>query len=77
MGKAVLIVRDQGPGVPEDMLERIFQPFVRVDSSRTTATGGVGLGLAIVKRAVGLHRGEVRAENAEPGLRVLVELPLD
>ena len=77
MGKAVLIVRDQGPGVPEDMLERIFQPFVRVDSSRTTATGGVGLGLAIVKRAVGLHRGEVRAENAAPGLRVRVELPLD
>ncbi len=75
-GLALLTVRDQGPGVPDDMLDRIFQPFVRVDASRTSATGGVGLGLAIVKRAVGLHGGTVRAENAGPGLRVCVEIPL-
>lgn len=74
--KAVLTVRDQGPGVPDDMLDRIFQPFVRVDASRTTATGGVGLGLAIVKRAISLHGGTVWAENAKPGLRVCFEIPL-
>lgn len=69
-------VRDFGPGVPEEMITKIFQPFFRMDSSRTAATGGVGLGLLIVKRAVTLHRGEVKAENAAPGLRVKITLPL-
>lgn len=73
---AVLQVRDAGPGVPEEMLGKIFQPFFRVDQSRTAATGGVGLGLAIAQRAVALHNGAVRAENAHPGLRVLIEIPL-
>jgi two-component system sensor histidine kinase CpxA len=58
------------------MLERIFQPFFRVDASRDTATGGIGLGLAIARRAVTLHHGHLRAENAQPGLRVSIELPL-
>jgi signal transduction histidine kinase len=75
-GGAVLQVRDAGPGVPEEMLGKIFQPFFRVDQSRTAATGGVGLGLAIAQRAVALHNGAVRAENAHPGLRVRIEIPL-
>lgn len=75
-GGAILQVRDAGPGVPEEMLGKIFQPFFRVDQSRTAATGGVGLGLAIAQRAVSLHHGAVRAENAHPGLRVSIELPL-
>ncbi len=75
-GGAVLQVRDVGPGVPEEMLGKIFQPFFRVDQSRTAATGGVGLGLAIAQRAVALHHGAVRAENAHPGLRVRIEIPL-
>jgi two-component system sensor histidine kinase CpxA len=75
-GEAVLQVRDAGPGVPEEMLGKIFQPFFRVDSSRTAATGGVGLGLAIAQRAVALHQGAVSAENANPGLRVKIEIPL-
>lgn len=68
-------VRDRGPGVPEEALEKIFQPFFRVDDARNSATGGAGLGLSIVKRAVGLHHGEVRASNVQPGLRVSIELP--
>jgi two-component system sensor histidine kinase CpxA len=75
-GAAILQVRDNGPGVPPDMLSKIFQPFFRVDLSRSAATGGVGLGLAITQRAVALHQGKVEAENADPGLRVKIELPL-
>jgi two-component system sensor histidine kinase CpxA len=75
MEKTRISVRDHGPGVPEEALEKIFQPFYRVDDSRTQATGGAGLGLAIAQRAVESHRGRVRAENANPGLRVWMELP--
>ena len=73
---ARLTVRDHGPGVPEDALPKIFQPFFRVDASRDNATGGVGLGLAIAYRAIGLHHGRLWAENAYPGLRVTMELPV-
>ena len=69
-------VRDHGPGVPEDALTRIFQPFFRVDDSRESSTGGVGLGLAIAMRAIGLHHGAIAARNANPGLQVSIELPL-
>jgi two-component system sensor histidine kinase CpxA len=76
-GKASLTVRDYGPGVPVGALTQIFKPFFRVDSSRNADSGGVGLGLAIAQRAINVHHGHVWAENAEPGLRVSVELPLD
>jgi signal transduction histidine kinase len=72
---AVVTVRDHGPGVPATDLDRIFEPFYRVEESRTSATGGIGLGLAITRRAVAVHRGTVVAENAWPGLRVTIELP--
>ena len=70
-------VRDFGPGVPEDSLQTIFQPFFRVDDSRDNATGGVGLGLAIAHRAISLHHGRLWAENAQPGLRVVLEVPVE
>jgi two-component system sensor histidine kinase CpxA len=73
---ARISVRDFGPGVPEAELAKIFQPFFRVDDSRESSTGGVGLGLTIAMRAVGLHHGAIWAENANPGLRVCMELPL-
>jgi signal transduction histidine kinase len=76
-GHASVTVRDYGPGVPAEALTQIFKPFFRVDSSRNADSGGVGLGLAITQRAINVHHGHVWAENAEPGLRVLVELPLD
>jgi two-component system sensor histidine kinase CpxA len=72
---ALISIRDYGPGVPEEDLTRIFTPFFRVDPARDRATGGVGLGLAIVMRAVTLHHGGLRAENAHPGLRVILDLP--
>jgi two-component system sensor histidine kinase CpxA len=68
-------VRDGGPGVPEEALPRLGQPFFRADDSRDSATGGVGLGLAIAQRAIHLHHGTVSAENAHPGLRVTLSLP--
>lgn len=73
---ARISVRDYGPGVPQDVLPKIFQPFFRVDDSRDTSTGGVGLGLAIAHRAIGLHHGRLWAENVKPGLTVWIELPL-
>jgi two-component system sensor histidine kinase CpxA len=63
-GKASIVVRDYGPGVPDEMLPRIFQPFFRADGSRDSQTGGVGLGLAIAHRAIGAHHGQISAENA-------------
>lgn len=73
---AVVTVRDQGPGVPEDQLERIFQPFVRIDDARSDERGGTGLGLAIVERCITAHGGTVRAHNLrEGGLAVEMRIP--
>jgi two-component system sensor histidine kinase CpxA len=68
-------IRDAGPGVPQDVLPRLAQPFFRADDSRDSATGGVGLGLAIAQRAIHLHHGTLSAENAHPGLRVTLSMP--
>jgi signal transduction histidine kinase len=73
---AEIAVRDRGPGVPEELLGAIFEPFFRVEGDRSRASGGVGLGLAIARRAVDLHRGRISARNAGPGLLVKIELPL-
>jgi two-component system, OmpR family, sensor histidine kinase BaeS len=62
-----LEVRDSGPGIPEDQLERIFDRFHRIDASRSRASGGTGLGLAIVRTLVELHHGTVKASNAPDG----------
>jgi two-component system, OmpR family, sensor kinase len=75
--EAVITVRDRGPGVPEEALEEIFRPFTRLEAARDRASGGAGIGLAITERAVHLHRGTVRASNAEGGgLEVRMRLPL-
>jgi two-component system, OmpR family, sensor histidine kinase CpxA len=75
--EAVVQVRDFGPGVPEDSLDRMFRPFYRIDDDRGRRTGGVGLGLAITQRSVQLHEGTVRAFNrSEGGLLVEIRLPL-
>ena len=68
-------VSDCGPGVPAGELERIFDPFYRVDASRDRATGGVGLGLAIVKTCVEACGGTVACHNREPsGLEAVIRL---
>ena len=76
-GKQVVIeVKDRGPGVPEEELEKIFEPFHRVDTSREKKTGGYGLGLAIAMQALHLHGGQITAKNREQGgLKVILSLP--
>ena len=74
-GRARVRVRDYGPGVPEEALPRLFDPFYRVHFDRNRGSGGVGLGLSIARRAVELHQGTLRASNAGPGLLVEIELP--
>jgi two-component system sensor histidine kinase CpxA len=74
-GCTMVAVRDYGPGVPEDLLEAIFDPFFRVERHRSRSSGGVGLGLAIARRSVNLHQGQITACNATPGLVVTIQLP--
>jgi two-component system OmpR family sensor kinase len=74
---ATLSVRDHGPGVPADALDKIWKPFYRVEGDRARNTGGTGLGLAITEQAITLHGGKVRAANhAGGGLTVTLELPI-
>ncbi|MBK1879513.1 sensor histidine kinase [Pelagicoccus mobilis] len=77
-GRELLMwVQDQGPGVPEEDLGKIFQRFYRVDKGRSRETGGTGLGLSIVKHIIEWHTGNIWAENAkEGGLRVVFALPI-
>ncbi len=69
-GRIALGVRDHGAGVSAAQLQRLGQPFYRTDSARTRASGGVGLGLALARSVAEAHGGELRIENAAPGLRV-------
>ncbi|MER5323315.1 sensor histidine kinase [Streptosporangium roseum] len=73
---AVLTVTDDGPGIPEPDRERVFDRFTRLDSARSRDEGGAGLGLAIVRETVHAHGGAVHLEDACPGLRAVVRLPL-
>lgn len=64
-GQVVVRVSDTGPGIPEELREKVFERFFRVDKSRSKETGGTGLGLAIVKHAVLYHHGTIEVESAE------------
>ncbi len=76
--QGVITVRDHGPGVPAEALDKLFRPFYRVDEARDRESGGTGLGLAIAERAVRLHGGTVEAANvATGGLVVTIILPLN
>jgi two-component system osmolarity sensor histidine kinase EnvZ len=73
---ACIGVLDRGPGIPEDQLESVFRPFHRVESSRSSVTGGSGLGLAVVRQLAQANGWHVRLENRQGGgLAALVELP--
>ena len=72
-----VIVSDDGPGIPAEQRERVFEPFVRLEPSRNRHTGGSGLGLAIARHIVRAHGGDIRLETArEGGLSVTLSLPL-
>jgi signal transduction histidine kinase len=75
-GAAVVEIEDDGPGLPSEELERVFEPFYRGEPSRNRATGGIGLGLALVQSIAVAHGGSARLENLTPrGLRARVVLP--
>lgn len=74
----VIRVADTGCGIPEQYRESIFQPFFRVDKSRSRENGGMGLGLSLVWEIATLHGGDVRVEkSSEKGTTIAVKLPLD
>jgi two-component system phosphate regulon sensor histidine kinase PhoR len=73
--RVTIAVSDQGPGIPEEDLTRVFERFYRVDKSRARDPGGTGLGLAIVKHLIELHGGSISVENRpEGGARFLITL---
>jgi signal transduction histidine kinase len=75
-GDALVIrVADEGPGIPEEMLERVFEPFYRLESSRNRDTGGTGLGLSIARDVVQMHGGSLTLRN-RPGGGLIAELRL-
>jgi len=75
-GQVVIEVMDEGPGIPDEDLGRVFERFYRVDQSRARDPGGTGLGLSIVKHLVELHGGKVAATNRpDGGARFTVTLP--
>ncbi len=74
-GQPCLTITDNGPGIPENERNNVFQRFYRLDSSRSTP--GSGLGLSFVKAVATLHRASVRLEDASPGLSVVIEFPAE
>ncbi len=71
-------IDDNGPGIPEEDFERVFEPFVRMEQSRSRDTGGIGLGLAIARTIVRSHGGDITLNNRpQGGLTVSVNLPSD
>ena len=76
-GFAVITVADKGQGMPEDQLEAVFEPFVRLEASRNRDTGGAGLGLAIAKTIIQAHGGTIQLKNRTVGgLNAIVRLPV-
>ncbi|MGZ8272712.1 MAG: PAS domain S-box protein [Burkholderiaceae bacterium] len=77
-GEAVIVVEDDGVGIPKEMLERVFEPFVQVESRDRQTHGGLGLGLSLARSLVELHAGSIKAESAGEGRgsRITVRLPV-
>ena len=72
----VIRVQDQGPGIPEKELERVFEPFYRVERSRGRNTGGTGLGLSIARNIAQLHGGALILRNRKDrGVEAVLNLP--
>jgi signal transduction histidine kinase len=76
-GWAVLSVEDDGPGIPAEERERVFERFARVDSGRSRRLGGTGLGLAIAREVVVDHGGTISIDGSGAGARLVVHLPAE
>lgn len=74
-GTATLSIVDNGPGIPADIMDSLFERFTRADESRNRATGSTGLGLAIVEGLVRAHHGTIAAHSAEGRTEFRITLP--
>lgn len=75
--RAIVHIRDGGPGIPDDQQQAAFDPFFRIESSRSRETGGTGIGLTIARNIAERHGGSITLHNhAEGGLEVTIELPI-
>ena len=75
-GSLDILIEDDGPGLPQSALEQVFEPFFRLEASRSRETGGSGLGLAIARSIIREHGGDVTLANrSEGGLRATIQLP--
>lgn len=72
----IILITDQGPGVPEDHLTAIFDPFIRLDQARNIESGHVGLGLSIARTLIRRYGGDIVANNTHPGLEMRITLAL-
>ena len=73
----VITITDSGPGIPEQQLEAVFEPFYRLETSRNRETGGTGLGLSIARNIALSHGGDLQLVNRpEGGLKAILSLPL-
>lgn len=74
----IIRIEDQGPGIPADQLEKVFEPFQRLETSRSRETGGVGLGLAVAQTIIQAHNGTIKLKSPDKkGLQVIITLPID
>ena len=74
--RAIVIIEDDGPGIPEDQYKNVFKPFFRLDKSRSLNQSGVGLGLAIVEDIINSHGGNIQLGKSKyNGLQVKIFLP--
>ncbi len=75
-GDIEVVIEDDGPGIPEAEMKKVFTPFYRLEGSRNRRTGGIGLGMTVARTIVHAHGGDIRLENREGGgLRVTVTIP--
>jgi hypothetical protein len=76
-GTVSVTIEDDGPGIPPEEIDRVFEPFHRLEQSRNRETGGVGLGLPIARNMLRAHGGDVVLKNRpEGGLKAIVTLPV-
>ena len=74
--RVLIIIDDDGPGIPEDQYKNVFKPFYRLDKSRSLNQSGVGLGLAIVEDIINSHGGSIQLGKSKfDGLQVKISLP--